>query len=225
MMTKKERFLEVLKTFDAPVTVVEWAEKVAERYPLILNQLNSKTNKLMTIKDLALGIGQKLELNEFDEVYVLNMEPYRKVEYVPSSMKISYMKKIINKDAEPLFLIEKVKEDLERLTESDRYRIEELKSIQEQLNNYFALDFVLHHINGVMSEKKEGRYHADNLELLAEEHVKKKGIGKLRFTIEEQKLYIKRMIGIGMMLNKEREINLSDEVLEMLLDRLEKVYV
>ena len=223
-MTKKERFLEVLKTFDKPVTVAEWAERVVERYPLILNQLNSKTNKLMTLNDLAMGIGQKLSKHEFEEVMVLNVSPYRKVEYVPVAMRNSLLKQSIKRDIEPLLIASKIKKDIDRLPESDKYRIEELKSIKEQLNNYFSLNFVLHHLHGVMNEKKEGRYHADNLELLTEEHANKKRLGQMKFSIEEQKLYIKRMIAIEMMINRDMEINLSDEVLDLLLERLEKVY-
>jgi len=223
-MTKKERFLEVLKACDRPVTVAEWAEKVVERYPLILNQVNSKTNKLMTLKDLVLGLGQKLSKHEFEEVTILNINPYRKVEYIPESMRMNLMKQCIKRDAEPLMIASKIKKDIERLPESDKYRIEELNSIKEQLNSYFALNFILHHVYGVMSEKKEGRYNADNLELLTEEHANKKSMEQIKFSLETQKLYIKRMIDVQMMLNSDMEINLSDDVLDMLLERLEKVY-
>ena len=44
VVTKKERFMNVLKTFETPVTVSTWANMVVEEYPSILKQINSTTN-------------------------------------------------------------------------------------------------------------------------------------------------------------------------------------
>ena len=223
-LTKKERFMEVLKTFDKPVTVATWTKKVAELYPSILSQINSKTNEQMTLNDLALGIGLKLSKGEFPKVLIYNIEPYRVVEYLSEVEEAEVIKKSAKKDIEPILLEAKIKGDIEKLTEAEKYRLEELSSIVNQLNRYFSLSFALHHATALMSKEKEGRHQADNLQILTREHGLIKKDGESKFSIEEQKAYIKRIISIQMMVNKELDINLTDEVLEMLLDRLEKVY-
>ena len=223
-MTKKERFIEVLKTFKKPVSVSTWAEKVVELYPSILSQINSKTNEQMTLHELALGMGLKLSKGEFSNVLMYNVEPNRLVEYVSENQENEYFKKSAKKDIEPILVERKMKLDMQKLVESEKYRLEELTSIATQLNRYFSLNFTLHHAHALLGETKEGRHHAENLQLLTYEHSKIKKDGETKFSIEEQKAYIKRIISIQMMINKEIDMNLTDEVLEMLLDRLEKVY-
>ena len=223
-MTKKERFMEVLKTFKEPVTVATWAKKVAELYPSILTQINSKTNEKMTLNDLALGMGIKLSKGEFSKVITYNRDPYRVVEYFVEEEETNIIKRTAKKDIEPLLLEAKIKEDMQKLTESEKYRLEELSSIVDQLNRYFALNFILHHAHPLLSNHKEGRHQAGNLQILTKEHRLVKKEGENRFSIEEQKAYIKRIISIQLMINKAIDINLTDEVLEMLLERLEKVY-
>ena len=223
-MTKKERFIEVLKTFDQPVTVAVWSKRVAEQYPSILNQINSKTNEKMTLKELAVGIGLKLSKGEFPEVFINNVQPYRVVEYISESRLNELIKSAAKKDTESILIESKMKQDIQKLAESEKYRLEELKSIHEQLNRYFSLNFELHHAYGLLGDKKEGRHSADNLQILTKEHALIKRDASKKFSIEEQKAYIKRTIAIQMMINKEIDINLTDEVLEMILDRLEKVY-
>jgi len=223
-MTKRERFVDVLKTFDTPITILEWANSVIEQYPSLLTQINSKTNEKMTLKDLAMTISLKVSKGEFSEIKILENKPYRKVMYVSESMKNDLIKSEVKKDLESITLSSKIKEDIKKSTESDRYRLEELESIKKQLNRYFALNFVLHHATSLTNKDKQAKHHADNLQLLTKEHILIKKDGESKFSIDEQKAYIKRVISIQLMINKNIDINLTDEVLEMLLERLEKVY-
>ena len=223
-MTKRERFIDVLRTFDTPVTVSEWAKSVIEQYPSLLTQINSKTNEKMTLKDLAMTISLKVSKGEFSEIKIFDNGSYRKVMYMTESMKNELTKKEVKKDLESINLESKIKEDISKSTESDRYRLEELNSIKDQLNRYFALNFVLHHASSLTNKNNKSKHHVDNLELLTEEHILIKKDGENKFSIDEQKAYIKRIISIQMMINKSIDINLTDEVLEMLLERLEKIY-
>jgi len=223
-MTKQERFIEVLSTFETPVTVAKWANRVVEHYPSILNQINSKTNEQMTLKALVATMSLKVSRGEFSELKVLDSEPYRQVLYVPENKKKDLTKKEVTKDVEPILLESKIDEDIKKSSDYDRYRIEELNSICEQLNKYFKLDFNLHHAESLSDSKKSGRHHIDNLQLLTREHSLLKKDGAKKFSIEEQKAYIKRVISVHMMIDRTIDINLTDEVLEMLLDRLEKIY-
>jgi len=223
-MTKQERFMDVLKTFETPITVSEWAKRVVEHYPSILNQINSKTNEQMTLKAFATTLSLKVSRGEFSELKVLDSEPYRRVIYLPENKKKDLIKEEVIKDIEPIVLESKIEEDLKKTSDHDRYRLEELNSICTQLNKYFILDFNLHHAQSLSDSKKSGRHHVDNIQLLTKEHSRLKKDGTKKFSIEEQKAYIKRVISVHMMINKNIDINLTDEVLEMLLDRLEKIY-
>jgi len=223
-MTKQERFIEVLRTFEKPVTVSEWANRVVEQYPAILNQINSKTNKPMTLKELATTMSLKVSRGEFSEIKILDSEPYRRVMYLTENKKNDLTKMEVNKDVEAIVLASKIKEDIKKSKEQDKYRLEELSSICSQLNKYFALNFTLHHAQSLSNAKNTGRHHVDNLQLLTTEHVLLKKDGTKKFSIDEQKAYIKRIISVHMMIVKSIDINLTDDVLEMLLDRLEKIY-
>ena len=224
VVTKKERFMNVLKTFETPVTVSRWANRVVEEYPSILNQINSTTNEPMTLKALAASMSVKVSKGEFSEIKILEVKPYRQVMYISENQKDDLRKKELHKDIELIFLEEKIIEDKKKSTESDRYRMEELENITAQLNRYFSLNFVLHHAYSLSKSNKYGKHHADNLQLLTQEHSSLKKDGEKKFSIDEQKAYLKRIISVHMMIDKSIDINLTDEVLEMLLDRLEKVY-
>jgi ribosomal 50S subunit-associated protein YjgA (DUF615 family) len=224
MMTKKERFIDVLRTFETPVTVSEWANRVVEEYPTILNQINSKTNEPMTLKALATTMSLKVSRGEFSELKIVDSEPYRTVMYLTENKKNDLTKMEVTKDIEAIVLKSKMIEDIKKSTEQDKYRLEELKNICSQLNKYFLLNFTLHHAQSLSNSKSTGRHHVDNIQLLTTEHVLLKKDGVKKFSIDEQKAYIKRVISVHMMIVKSIDLNLTDDVLEMLLDRLEKIY-
>ena len=223
-MTKQERFIEVLRTFETPVTVSQWANRVVEQYPTILNQINSKTNEPMTLKALATTMSLKVSRGEFSELKVLDSEPYRRIMYLSENKKNDLTKMEVTKDVEAIVLESKMNADIKKSTEQDKYRLEEVNSICTQLNKYFALNFTLHHAQSLSNSKSSGRHHVDNIQLLTTEHILLIKDGKKKFSIEEQKAYIKRVISVHMMIVKSIDINLTDDVLEMLLDRLEKIY-
>ena len=224
IMTKTDKFIEVLQTFNHSVTIAEWAKRIVELYPAVLMQQNSKNSESMTLRELTARLSLKVSKEEFSEVAVENSLPYRKVRYMTSGMKKESIKKIANQDIEPIIMEERMQEDIQKLNESERYRIEEFIGITDQLNRYFNLNFKLHHALSLTNSKNMGKHHAENLQLLTEEHLLLRKDGEQKFTIEEQKAYIKRIIVIHTMVSKDLDINLTDEVLDMLLDRLAKVY-
>lgn len=221
---KEDRYMEVLKKAKVPITVLQWANKVIEEYPTILKQINSKTNEFMTLQALVTNMSLKVSKGEFENLKVIESKPYRTVMYVSESKKNDLIKKEVYQDIVSVVIEEKIEADTKKSTESERYRLEELTSITNQLNRYFSLNFVLHHASSLSSEKNHGKHSADNLQILTLEHSLLKKDGEKKFSIEEQKAYIKRIISVYMMIDKSIEINLTDEVLEMLLDRLEKIY-
>jgi len=223
-MKKTDKFTEVLQTFNHSVTIAEWSKRIVELYPAVLTQQNGKNNEAMTLRELTARISLKVSKEEFLEIEIENTLPYRKVKYISLEMKKESIKKIANKDIEPIIISERMEEDINRLNESERYRIEEIAGITDQLNRYFNLNFELHHSLSLINGKNMGKHYADNLQILTTEHVLLREDGEAKFTIEEQKAYIKRIIVVHTMVSKHLDINLTDEVLDMLLDRLAKVY-
>ena len=213
-MTKKERFLNVLRTFKKPVTIFEWTSKIIEKYPVILNQINSQTNEYMTHEDLITIIASKVSKGEFPEVKVLNSGSYSNIMYTVDNKTL---KREVFTKIDDTKSSKKIGENFENFSDQDKYRFDELTIICKQLNKYFKLNFNLYSIESLSNN-------INNIQLLIKEHsLLKRGIEK-RFSIEEQKVYIKRVISLQMMIDKSIDINLTDDVLEMLLDRLEKVY-
>ena len=223
-MTKTDKFIEVLQTFNHSVTIAEWSKRIVELYPAVLTQQNAKNNEVMTLRELTARISLKVSKEEFSGVEMENSLPYRKVRYMASGMRKEYIKKIANQDIEPIIIAERMKEDINKLNESERYRIEEFIGITDQLNRYFNLNFQLHHSLSLTNSKNIGKHSADNIQLLTAEHILLREDGEPKFTIEEQKAYIKRIIVVHTMVSKHLDITLTDEVLDMLLDRLAKIY-
>jgi len=223
-MTKTDKFIEVLQLFNSPITIATWVKKIIELYPAVLIQENGKLDDNMTIKELIARISLKVSKGEFIGVEVEDSNFCRKVYYVSSFMKKEFLKEKAQNDIKPVLLEEKINGDMAFLSESETYRIEEFINIILQLNKYFNLNFKLHYIISLENTKLVGKHHADNFQILLEEHTLLKRDGEQRFSIEEQKAYIKRVIVVYMMVCKNLDISLTDEVLDMLLDRLAKIY-
>ena len=224
MVTKKEQYVEVLKTFDKEVTILEWAKRVVAMHPITLQQINSNTNEPMTFKELVSKLSLIVSEGEFQNIMVDDSEPYRKVRYISTTDKSNLISKIHTKDMELIVIESRKEEDIKKSTEFDLYRLEEFAHIIKQLNRYFKLDFKLHHTYSLLMDNQSAKHHVGNLEILREGDSRLKEDGDKRFTIEEQKAYIKRVISVHLMIVKEIDITLTDEVLEMLLDRLTRVY-
>jgi hypothetical protein len=175
----------------------------------------------MTLVELTTAISIKLSKGELPQVEIENALPYRKVHYLSNSAQKALIKEHANRDREPMLLEAYVEEGVLKLNESERYRVEEFKSIVDQLNRYFNMNFELHYLS---TKQKRGKYHPDTFELLTSEHIIKRGHEKVRFTIESQKAYIRRVLVVDSMVSKALDMNLTDEVLDLLLDRLEKIY-
>jgi len=220
-MSKTDKFIEVLKSFNKPITIVEWAKRIIELYPAVLIQSNSKTKDKMTLKELVARMSLKVSKGEFSNIEIEFCNNYRKVSYLSEEMKQESIKKHVSKDIEPLMYEEKITKSLNSLSEAETYRVEEFNAIRLQLNKYFNLNFEIFYIRSL---ERDGEHQADNIQLLTTEHRGEEKKSFTRFSIEEQKAYIKRVIIVHMMVCKKLDISLTDEVLDMLLDRLAKIY-
>ncbi|AKF24658.1 hypothetical protein YH65_04110 [Sulfurovum lithotrophicum] len=196
-MTKTQKYLEALKTFDDWVIVSSWAVRVGELYPDILDAANeqaaNQANDTTGLRELAARISSRLSTGGFPEVEIDDSEHPRKVRYISEAQK--------------------------------EERIEGFESIAKQLNKFFSLDFEVDHAFALLNSSEAGKHHPDNLQLLIKAHNGKKNKKNWqRFTIEEQKEYIKQVIALQTMIASRLEISLVDDVLDSLLERLGKVY-
>ncbi len=228
-MTKSQKYREALKTFDNWVIVSEWAVRVGEMYPDILEAANqqaaNQANETTGLRELAARISSRLSTGGFAEVEIDDSERPRKVRYISEDEKKERVEEELESDIEPLTRAERIRKDTEKMSELERYRIEEFETIAKQLNRFFSLDFEVDHAIALLNPTQSGNHHPDNLQLLIKAHnAKKNKKNWQRFTLEEQQAYIKQVISLQTMIAERLEISLVDDVLDSLLDRLKKVF-
>jgi len=228
-MTKAQKYLEALKTFDDWVIVSEWAVRVGEQYPDLLEAANkqaaNQANDTTGLRELAARISSHLSTGGFPEVEIDDSERPRKVRYISEDEKKERVDEEIEADVEPLTRAERIRQDTEKLSELERYRIEEFENIARQLNRFFSLDFEVDHAMALLNPLQSGNHHPENFQLLTKAHNAKKNKNNWqRFSLEEQKTYIKQVITLQTIIAERLEISLVDDVLDSLLERLGKVY-
>ena len=228
-MTKSQKYLEALKSFDDWVVVSEWAIKVGELYPDLLEAANiqaaNQANETTGLRELAARISSNLSSGGFPEVEVDDSERPRKVRFISDTDKQTKIDDELEADIEPLTRAERIRSDLENLTEVERYRIEEIETISRQLNKFFSVDFEVDHATALLNPTESGKHHPDNLQLLIKAHNGKKNKKNWeRFTIDEQIEYIKHVLALQTLIASRLGVSLVNDVLESLLERLGKVY-
>ena len=228
-MTKAQKYLEALKKFDDWVIVSVWAEKVCEIYPEILleadEQASKQANETTGLREIAARISSRLSSGGFPDIEIDETERPRKVKYATESGKKDRAELELELDIEPLNRAERIKFHTEKLSEFDKYRIEELETISKQLNKYFRIDFEVDHAFALLNKSNPGEHHPDNLQLLVKAHNGKKNNKNWeRFTIDEQVEYIKHVIALQKLIASKLEINLDDSLLDSLFERLKRVY-
>lgn len=228
-MTKLQKYLEALKTFDDWVIVSEWATRVGELYPDLLEIANqqaaNQANETTGLRELAARISSNLSSSGVPNVEVDDSERPRKVRYISETDKKTRIDDELEADIEPLTRAERIRSDFEGLTEIERYRIEEIESISRQLNKFFGVDFEVDHATALLNPTESGKHHPDNLQLLIKAHNGKKNKNNWkRFTTDEQIEYIKHVLALQTLIASRLGVSLVNDVLESLLERLAKVY-
>lgn len=228
-MNKSQQYLEALKSFDDWVIVSEWAIRVGELYPDLLEAANiqaaNQANDTTGLRELAARISSRLSTGGFPNVEIDDSERPRKVRYMSEVDKQTHIADELEADIEPLTRAERIRSDFEYLTEIERYRIEEIENISRQLNKFFSVDFDVDHATAILNPTESGNHHPDNLQLLIKAHNGKKNKKNWkRFTIDEQIEYIKHVIALQTLIASRLGVSLVNDVLESLLERLVKVY-
>jgi len=228
-MTKSQKYLEALKSFEDWVVVSEWAIKVGEIYPDLLEAANvqaaNQANETTGLRELAARISSNLSSGGFSDVEIDDSERPRKVRYISETDKQTRIDDELEADIEPLTRAERIRSDFANLTEVERYRIEEIETISRQLNKFFSIDFEVDHATALLNPTASGKHHPDNLQLLIKAHnAKKNKKNWKRFTIDEQIEYIKHVLALQTLIASRLGVSLENDVLESLFERLVKVY-
>lgn len=229
-MTKAQKYLEALKTFADWIIVSEWAIRVGELYPELLEEANKQAeqqkNDTTGLRELAARISSRLSTGGFGtDVEIDDSERPRKVRYISEEFKKELIDQELAEDIEPLTRAERIKQDCEALSVAEEYRIAEFEAISRQLNRFFGLDFEVDHAMAILNPENPGKHHPDNLQILTKAHNgKKHKYNWQRFSIDDQIEYIEAVISLQTIVAPKFGIELEPKVLENLITRLREVF-
>ena len=224
-----EKYTEALKTFSGFVTVTEWAQKVCELYPDLLEKAEkeARAQKQNTtgLREIAARISSRLSAGNFNNAFIDDSERPRKVKYLTPEEQQSNQEKELNDDIEPITRIEIINQAKDRLKIFEIYRLDEFKNIQKAFKDFFSLDFELDHAHALLDRENQGSHHPDNIQLLLKYHNGKKNNKSWeRFDFEAQRNYIKDAIKLQSNVAESFDIELDNAVLSQLLNRLKAIY-
>jgi len=228
-MKINEIYLEALKTFNDYVTVSEWAQKVGELYPDLLEKAEkdakAQKNDTTGLREIAARISSRLSTCGFPHVIIDDSERPRKVKYVSLEEQESYSVQELNEDVEPLKRQEIINQAKDTLKIYELYRLDEFKSIQKSFKDFFSLDFELDHANALLDNHNKGEHHPDNIQLLLKYHNgKKNNKSWTRFSFAEQETYITDAIKLQSNVADNFHLELNNDILKQLLVRLKLIY-
>lgn len=228
--TVREKYLDALATFDDWVTVSEWTQHFSELNPELLDKANreaeKQANETTGLAQLAARIGAIVSTGGYEEkIEIDTSERPRKVRFIPEGKREEHEQQDIEDDIAPLRRNEIIRNAMESMGKQDSYRVTEFETITKQLKNFFGLDFEVDHARALLNKEKSGEHHPDNFQIILKAHNSKKNNNNWdRFSIEEQIEYIETAIKLQVLVAKRLKIEIVDEVLGSLIERLKKIY-
>lgn len=226
----REKYLDALKTFDDWVIVSEWAKRFGELHPDLLEKANqeavNQAHDTTGLREIAARISSVISNGAYDnQIEIDTSERPRKVRYIPEEKRVEHDTYEIEEDVAPLRRDEIVKLANDSMGQLDKYRIAEFETISKQLKQYFGLEFEVDHSAALLNKENPGQHHPDNLQLILKAHNgKKNNTNWERFSLEEQIEYIETAIKLQGIVASRFSIEMENEVLGSLIDRLSKVY-
>lgn len=228
--TFRAKYLEALKSFDDWVTVGEWSQRFGELYPDLLEKANREAEKQANdttgLREIAARIGSIISQGGYkDKIEVDTSERPRKVKLVSEEERREHESNEIEEDVAPLRRNEIIRLANESMSIQDQYRSAEFEAIAKQLKIYFGLDFEVDHAKALLNNEEPGPHHPDNFQLILKAHNSKKNNQNWeRFSLDEQIEYIESVIKTQQIVASRFGIEMVNEVLGSLIDRLKKVY-
>lgn len=101
----------------------------------------------------------------------------------------------------------------------------EIEEIVKQLNRFFGTDFEFEHAHALLNPIEPGNHHPDNIQILTKNHNRTKSKKNWsRFSLEDQKSYITSIVNTQKLIAKKMKIDIEEDILEIILEKLAKVY-
>lgn len=223
-MTITDQYLEALKQTEGWVTGGEWALRVAEVYPDLLEKANEQAQGQATpttgMRELTARIHSSIGRGAYEgKVEIDTTERPRKIRYATEEEIQKHVDEELDEEMDSLTRTQKIKLDYETLSNYDKYRIQELESIAKTFNSYFKTDIEVDHSKALMGDTP-GMHHPDNLQLLSRTHnrIKSKSSWE-RMSLEKQLEYIERMMEYHKLV-----FQIDEGILASLVDRIKKIY-
>lgn len=223
-------YLDVLKTIEEWSTVSEWAIKVGEFHPDLLEKADKEAksykNESTGLREIAARISSNISRGAYQgSIEIDESERPRKVRFLSEIDAKHYEEKELEDDLAPITRNQKIKNEYEILSVKDKYRLDEFEAIISQLRHFFNLDFELEHAKALLNSRDPGLHHPENIQLLLKSHNRMKSSDNWeRFSLNEQMDYIKSAIVLQKMVSKRMGIEIDDSVIESILNRLKAVY-
>jgi hypothetical protein len=229
-MTIGEKYLEALKQTEGWVKVSEWAIRVGELYPELLEaaekQAASQANETTGLREIAARISSTISSGKFEQhIEIDPSEKPRLVRYVAPEEHAKHSKEDLDDDVAPLKRGEIIKQAEANFTTAERYRVAEFESIAAQLKSFFGLSFEVDHAQALLNQQSPGPHHPDNLQLLLKAHNSRKNNQNWeRFSISEQVDYIESTLKMQSIIAERLGVDLVAKVQESLMQRLKDVF-
>jgi len=229
-MKVSEKYLEALKAVDDWVIVSEWAKKVGELFPDILEKAEAdakgQAQETTGLREIAARISSSLARGAYlNNVEVDASERPRKVRYISATEHDEHIQHEIDEDVAPLKRDEIIKRAVQSFSTHDKYRVNEFEAIAKQLKQFFGLDFEVDHSAALLNPEAPGAHSPENLQLLLKVHNGKKNNKNWpRFSLDEQRAYIEAAIQLQSLVSTRFDIEMENQVLGALLVRLKEVY-
>ncbi len=225
-----EKYLNALKQINDWTTVSDWAIKVGEMYPDLLDKANidAKSHKRPTtgIREIAARISSWVSTDGFaGKIEVDESERPKRVRILSEEAASHYQENTLEADLEPLTRAQRIKADEASLGTKEKYRVAEFEAIIGQLKSFFNLDFEFEHAKAILNPTDPGKHHPDNIQILLKSHNRLKGNDNWqRFTLKEQIEYIEAVVKVQRLVSKKMDIDLQDDVIGSIIERLKLIY-
>lgn len=230
-MNITEKYLEALKSFDDWVIVSDWAKRIGEQYPDLLEkaeiEAQNQAKETTGLNEIAARISSAISRGAYEnQIEIDTSERPRKVKFIPEDERTEHENQDIEEDVAPLRRDEIIRRANQEMGSHEKYRVTEFEMIAKQLKKFFGLDFEVDHANALLNNSEPGKHHPDNFQLILKAHnAKKNNDNWQRFTLGEQIEYIKSAIRLQELVAPRLNIEMETTVLESLLERLKSVYI
>lgn len=225
-----EKYLEALRHIKDWTTVSDWAIKVGEMYPDLLDKANkeAKSHKKPStgIREIAARISSWVSTDGFaGKIEIDESERPKRVRILSEEAASHYQEDSLEADLEPLTRTQRIRTDEALLGTKEKYRLSELEAIVGQLKYFFNIDFEFEHAKAILNPNDPGKHHPDNVQILLKSHNRLKGNNNWeRFTLKEQIEYVEAVVKVQKLVSKKMKLDLQEDVIGSIIERLKLVY-